>query len=514
MPSESRRTGRKSSPKRSVSISPPPPPDFSRRISDGGSKTISSTSQARALSIRRSSRVKQRLGSETYITCLIEDLRYALKQLGHVASDAQLEGWAVLVHEWLSADTRSFHSVHRVFQISEGCDPIQLLACFFRDSISCAADGKLSPKQQELVEGALQPQDPHRLKYDMQDDDKLHMVLDLFGLTPGQSVSRYNGLDVFLSALLATRLFGDVLPMAQLAQIATCMEGTIPFRPRVHGKTPFDRLHDRLTQVNDQYELGLSESDIVGTIQKATDLANRNLGNFASEDATIFLDHTWSLLPERSTALRRSFLYSVNDMLLATREMEVFLVDLETRRVFQSFRGVPEEEEMEIFYKFTKRNIRLGRKYIKAKLLSICVVAAFAVMTGGDAPMSFFCGDLPANQSTTTVRLGDSFPVKSEDELHQDCNLDVYRIMTTGRHQEQVFDTRNDPLAAFIYATLGDEGVAKALSKCSFPMRQNRAKDLLMFLPKEAVRLIGEDIGEFALSRTEAIQELLKDIEP
>ena len=563
----------------------------SLRVSDGASKRLSATAEAQSLSIRRgSSKVKHRGGLETYITCLIEDLRYSLTELNATGvTDRRLEDWAILIHGCLSVDTRSFHSVHHVFEISGGCDAIQLLAACFRDTISYSTDGQLTKKQEELVAGVVEhsargpkllsgmgmgsgghssssssssssPTSPSSSsaaavssQYCDEDDEMaLLVVMDVFGLTPGQMLGRYPGLDVFLSAVLTTRVFRKTLTLAQLVQIVTCMEATIAFRPPVNGETALERLYRRLQEVTDKFELDLSEDDIVKTIQRATDLSNRNLGNFASHDATVFLDHTWSLLPERSDALRRSFLYTVNDMLLATRDMERMMTDIEAGRIFQSFRGVPEEDEMDEFHQQTNQNLTKGRTYLRAKLLSICVLSGFAVVTGGDTPMSFFCGDLGGNnsnnnsQSTTPTiqeqqdtlsqppspplsrsssplqssqeqqrpnRLGASLPVFSLDEaIRNGCDMDVYQIMTGGRKREQVFDHRDDPLASFFYAQLGDEGVRKALAKCSFPMHKFAAKALLKHLPAEAVKMVGYEIGKIALTRTEGIHAFLETL--
>lgn len=480
-----------------------------RRISDGGSRLISDSVKAQSLAYRRSSsRDDSRHGLETYITCLIQDLRYCLKELGGQVTNAQLEEWAILIHECLSTESRIFHSIHHVFEISVGCDSIQMLGACFRDSISFVTDGELSPKQSKYVESIL-VDGSHLLSRGEKKDEHLDLVMDIFGLSDGQDVRSYDGLNVFMSAVLATRVLSGTISSTHLAQVVTCMEATIPFRPPVDGKTALDRLFERLKQATTKHSLELQEEDIEETIQKAADLANRHIGNFATDDVASFLDHTWCLLPERSAALRRSFLYTVNDFLLATRDMERFMVGLQIDRVFQTFRGVPEGEEMESFHTHTAYNLEKGRKYLRAKLLSVCVIGAFAVLTGGDAPMSFFCGDLPSPGQLQSDRLGDSFP---EATLDDDCDLDVYEIMTRGRNVEQVFDTRNDPLAAFVYAALGNRGVNDALALCSFPMTLETARKLLEFLPSNTVQLVGLEIGKIALSRADGFKAIVEEL--
>lgn len=477
-------------------------------ISDGGSICISNTERAQSFSSVRAGSHNE-AASETYVASLIDDLQTSLQALDAYPSLPQLEEWATLIHECLSKESRQFHSVHHVFEISSGCDPLQLLGAFFRDSINCVTDGDLTVRQQKYVGTVLK--EGYHLTNDT--DRLLEIMLCIFGLNSGQEVSQYAGLDVFLSSVLMGRVLEDSLSEMFLAQIAVCMEATVPFRrASSSGKAALDELYERLEMTNERFELGLSGEEMVESIQRAADLSNRNLGNFASEDAVFFLDHTWSLLPERSSALRRSYLYSVSDMCLACRDMEIFLTNLDTSVVFQSFQGVPNQEEMDFFQQRLGSNLAKGRKYMRAKLLSVATCAAIATLSGGDAPMSFFTGDLPT-RNYRSDRLGEDFPTFDYKELSaQAVDNDVYLILNRGRQLEQSFDTRNAPIAAYLYAGLGDDGVEEVLKVCEFPMTTSSSKKLLRQLPRENALLIINDIGKIALSRTEVLQELVKEL--
>lgn len=473
-------------------------------VSDGASICISNSERAQNFSIIRASSHHGSTVNETYIASLIDDLQTSLRALDSSPSLEVLERWATLIHECLSVDSRKFHSVHHVFEISSGCDPLQLLAAFFRDSINCVTDGALTARQEQYVSDIL---DRHECSITHVVNDRLvSLVMDIFGRHVGQSVRKDRGLDVFLSAILMARVLKDDLSETSLAQIAVCMEATIPFRERA-----LDNLYERLKAANDKYELKLTEQDLIDSIQRAADLSNRNLGNFASEDAVFFLDHTWSLLPEWSSALRRSYLYSVNDMCKACHKMEVFLTNLDATLVFQSFRGVPNEEEMFFFQQRLSVNLEKGRKYMRAKLVSVSACAAIATLSGGDGPMSFFAGDLPTHNYHSD-RLGETFPTFNFKELTKGCDNDVYLILNRGRQLEQSFDTRNAPMAAYLYAILGDSGMLEALQVCQFPMTIESSRALLKFLPQDSVELIAADIGKIALSRTAIIQDLMVEL--
>jgi hypothetical protein len=474
-------------------------------MSDGGSLVVSTTSQSQSFSERRAT--AEDSASQTYITSFIDDLKSSLQALGSDPDPRQLEDWATLIHECLSTESRKFHSVHHVFEISAGCDPLQLLAAFFRDTINCSADGGLTPRQAAYVEGILSRDKQYLAPTD---DSVVLLIMDIFGLKQEQCICDYEGINIYLSAILMAR----VLPLTehQIFKVAALLEATIPFRgPNEIGETALDILFQRVIAVNARRKLGSTEDEIVDLIQRAADLNNRTLGNFASEDAVYFLDHTWSLLPEHSKALRRSLLYTVNDMCQACDEMLRFLEGLDSSVVFQSFRGVPPDDETSFFEQRLSSNLEKGIKYIRAQLLSTAIVSAVATLTGGDAPMSFFAGDLPTHKYRS-VRLGENFPTFSYQKLYN-CDRDVYLILTRGRQLEQSFDTRNSPIAAFVYATLGDGGVARALHEChQFPLTPEESQQLLRRLPRSNVMMIALDIAAIAVSRAEAIEDMLGEL--
>jgi hypothetical protein len=482
--------------------------DGSRSI--GSSAIIYNSPSARKLS---SKRVKVK---DTYISSLISDLRSSLEQLGSpctstctcTASPRELEEWAIFIHECTSKESRGYHNIHRAFEISSGAGPIQLIAAFFRDTVNCLVDQGLSKKQRHLLEGVVN--DKFVLSTSLQVNGHPHLPLTaaIFGVTPGQDLSDGTGLDAFLSAVIVTHFLKDALTPAQLAQVVACLEATIPFR----GPESTEALYNRLSRANQVFSLGFSQEELTRSIQRAADLANRSHGNFSAKDATFFLDHTWSLLPEHNAALRESYLYTVHDFQVAVKAMYDFLMNLDPSRIFTSFRGVPNKAEMRDFVQSATLNLNLGRTYVRSELLSVSIVAAFAMLTGGDTPMSFFMGDLPSRNHSAD-RLADHFPTTISAERSPNCNLQVYNILKSGRHCETSFDTRNSPLAAFLYAQLGDVGMEEILQKCMFPMTDKTvARNLLSSLPQKALELIGRDIASIAVSRAERIGTILQEL--
>jgi hypothetical protein len=241
------------------------------------------------------------------------------------------------------------------------------------------------------------------------------MVVKLFGFEPLQDLEHHykwrHGVDVFLSSLVAVHFLQDSLTTRDLCELVACLEGTIQFRSpdEVTGKTATEDLFDRLVQVNLELELNMTEAAMELACQQAADLHNRLLGSFVSHDPQIFLDHTWSMLPEENTTLRRTYLYSLNDFYSAVMDMRNFMDSLEHMVLCSSFRGIPPTWEMEEFQRFFVRNHRLGITYLRCKLLGLGIVVAFATLTGGaNVPKSLFFGDLQPKRSTMTTATDES----------------------------------------------------------------------------------------------------------
>jgi hypothetical protein len=337
------------------------------------------------------------------------------------------------------------------------------------------------------------------------DDELLLMVESIFGVVPGQEMSPMKGLNEFLSAVSAVRVLSTVLDKRHLAEIACCIEATIPFRPAKDGITAMDDLFERMIRTNQQFHLGLANTEIVVAVQRAALLSNRDVGNFGSEDRIWFLDNTWSLLPETNESLRHENLYTVNEFQLAVFKMYGFFSFLNPANIFTSYLGVPSEDVLERLTAQARRNLEIGKLYVGAKLLSSSVLAAFAELTGGDAPMSLFTGDRPSRHRVSR-RLEDYLPTPTSLEGR---DMDVYNILAHGRNNETSFDIRQSPLAAYLYACLGDEVITILKEHTMHPMTKERAKALLKCIPNDAVCLLGENMAKVAVSRADLIRQVV-----
>ena len=425
----------------------------------------------------------------------------ALRGLGVEATPHLLERWGVLVHESMSGRGRRYHTVEHVFDISEGAGPIETLAILFHDTVYCQADGGMRELHYELLGTAVDHDDESWTLKALDPSDPLRtLTLRVFGFEPGQKLSPFGGLNELLSALLACRALGDVLPLDVLVRIVACIEATIPFRPKRDGVEALERLYERLLVLDGDLDLGMGEAEVALAVGRAAIVGNRDVGNFASEDPTVFLDNTWKLLPETNESLRGRRLYTVTEYRLAIEKMIGFFTHLDPVVVFQGFRDTPAKAEMQRLDAAATRNVELGLRYMEAKLLAALVLEGIAMRTGGDAPIALFMGDLPDEQQT--ARLEDYLPAAESSAA--DVNTVILKLLAEGRTRASDFDLKTSPLAAFLYANLGQSATHAALDVAS----ERGLEGLLDELPRDTLKTIANAAAEIATTRDERLRGL------
>lgn len=449
---------------------------------------------------------------QTYITSLVEDMKWAFQELGYNISYKTLESWAVFVHEMLTRESHYFHGVAHVFHISAGASPIQLIASVFRDAILYYIDGETNQKSKGKLEGVLLE---NTFILNSLSDPRELLIAKIFGFDVGEDLSAYEGrrrgLDLFLSCIVAHRLMRNNISAKHTAQMAACLEATIPFRKAKTpgGPTPLDILHCRLIKCNSEFNLGISDEEMVETVQLAVDLRNRTVGNMLTDDLAEFLDNSWRLLPEHNEALRKSNLYTLGDYYSAVFSMSHMVQEVEPESVFATFKGIPTPEETSAFCQVKlAQKLHIALLYIRCRLASAAVVISFAVLTGGDAPKCLFFGDLPQT-NRHSVRLGENFHLPPPQGSDEAFNREVYDLLRGQRMSESGFDTRNEPMAAYLYRELKDSGLVKIVDTCAVPMTTEKAFFILRSLPLKIVTVIGREVGRVAVSRRKGIERVL-----
>lgn len=434
----------------------------------------------------------------TTLQRLVGMFRKAMNGLGLNPSDADLESWAVTIHSSMSGRGRSYHTVEHVFTVNGGTDAIGSLAILFHDTVYCEVDGGL-PRGLESQLGDLLEVDGDHVElrsFDPAAHPLRALVARIFGFQPGEAVTHQRGLNELASALLAVRSLESQLTPAQLAEVVTCIEATIPFRPQDCE----EQLAARLAEADREHSLGLGEEGVTRAVRRAVNVANRDVGNFAYEDPAAFLSHTWEIIPESNPTLRMPA-YTLSEYRSAMARMEGFLVQLDAHRVFREFRGSPEQDELSGLRERASTNLARGSRYLRQKVLAARLLESLATLTGGDAPVSLFMGDLPFEAESHRLEelLPEVVPVADDaDDI-------VLRLLREGRTKESGFDLRHSPLASYLYAHLGDEASDRALA----------AEDgwpLLRAIDPARVAEIARASAQIASTRAQALNEIADEL--
>jgi len=456
---------------------------------------------------------------------LIVKAKSVHQNLGTPLTERELEKYAFLIYDSMEAPTRTFHSMEHLHELFQGCDdPIQCAAISFHDIIYYHVDGGLSDTQQEYLHDVIAENDGRIGITEEKLDTYIEMVMDIFGYKYGQVLNPFNGMNEFLSTCIYVRFSMSTVPedrrgitvISTWAKVAACIEATIPFRKADEkGRVPMEALFDRLEKVNKNYQLGWEEGEIVETVQRAADLGNRDLKNFSSNNLAEFLCNTWKLIPESNVALR-SRAYYLNDLAIAMQKMTIFLETLDPETLYQSFRDAETEMINKSKTAQAKIIIHAGLTYMRCKLVAISMLSAVAMLTGGDAPISLFVGDLPPRHPERKMppsrHLEDFFDYKHKPSPEIEVDQVVLKLLIDGRETKSMFDIKYSPIAAFLYSHIGNTGLKDSLKYSVNPMNHDNSILLLQSLPLEPVMEILTACSNLVVTRRARIADIVKNL--
>jgi hypothetical protein len=386
---------------------------------------------------------------------IVSVLWKALHDLGVNPETSDVERWGFSIHGALSAPGREYHNHDHVMSLTHNCEPLEVLAALYHDAVYIQVDKQFPKSMADELATVLEPATTGwRVLAAAGDNEVTADVLAVFGRKAGDLVSTSHALNELASALVASIQLGSALDRNQRLAIAACIEQTIPFRA-----DPVPELHARLAA------LGLQGDELDQTVMRALRVGNRDVENFADNDAARFLDNTWKLLPESNPALHFPHVYTVHDYRMALQKMEGFLTTLPADRVFHAWGTEPSAGVHARRVARATGNLELAVRYLRAKLYSIALVEAIAENTGGDVPLDFFMGN--AKDTTQSSRDGSKRIEQFLPHLGSVKSLDppLHRLLQEGRASESSFDTRPSPVGAFLHSTIGEATMMAGVDK-------------------------------------------------
>ena len=370
----------------------------------------------------------------------------------------RLESLAIMVHKAMTVQARYFHTPEHIFSLSDASNPIQALAALYHDIVYYQVDEGFIPEIQALIAPYVREEDGQLFltAHVEAADAAFARTLEVFALEPGQRLNPLGGQNEFLSALTMNTSLEGIVNALDLLKATACIETTIPFRGiNAQGESPADVLEHRLSAINARHHYGMSAQEIVQTVEMAVALSNRDVASFAEEDTALFLDGTWLLLPETNPSLRLKGIYTIRNYRQALQNMAGFLNFLNPDLIFNRYHNTPSLEAYKEMVRLAHQNVHTAREYLNIKLLTAAILEALAMLTGGDAPMALFMGDIDTS-ATDYARMEDFLPLPSPVCIKDD-DSPIFRLLALGRASASSFDMSNSPLALFIYRHLGME---------------------------------------------------------
>jgi hypothetical protein len=395
---------------------------------------------------------------ENYPRC-IEQLNWALGQLGGKVDEGQVAHISELIMQTMTGTWRTFHTPEHIFDVGRSGDGVEVLSALFHDAIHIQADNGVSVNVGLLVAPFIR--ESHKtLKIlsaqQLPTDPVFEMICGVFGFVPEQTLSSSNGQNEFLSAVVAGKCLEGALSLETITQIVACIEATIPFRSlSVAGQMPSEQLRTRLVTANIRFGFGWSQEQLDAVVKRAVRLANRDVENFAHPSAAEFLNNTWNLMPETNHDLLGAYAYTVSGYRKSLQKMERFMSGLTAPAVFRMFQDEPETAVFDVILARTQKNLEVARLYLGSKLLSIAIIEAVSLRLGTEVPLATMMGELPQHGSLD-AQLESFLPhVSMVIQPSNKLEWEVLDLLEKGRTQESDYDVKHSPVATYVIKSIG-----------------------------------------------------------
>jgi len=438
--------------------------------------------------------------NESKIEQLIQTLRNAFKSVEIKSTEEEIEHIALVVFDSMSHPGRNFHNVFHIFDVAKGLQGLSVIAAVFHDVVYFQVDQGFKNSIKPYVNDVVIE---HGSEFELKEisDPKIQLIADIFGYKSGVKLNPLNGLNEFLSSVVALRLLNGLLSLEQLVEVFSLIESTIPFR-----KDSIINLKLRLEQ------LKIDTINVNQICKNAVDFSNNDVFNFSEKDASSFLKNTWNLISETNYSLRRDVdNYTVTDYRTALYKTYTFFNFLDPENVFSRFENYPSSEKWGKLFEAANSNILIGRKYLQIQLISISLIESIALLTGGNVPMSVLMGDI-RRRDQKIKRMEDFLDLNSKADTIS-FDKDVMNIFLEGRSQESSFDMKGSPLSAFVYFTLSDKSSEEIFPKTlDFFNGRIQPKIYLKLFPKKMLVEIINACSNISSSRKDRLSALASEL--
>ena len=453
------------------------------------------------------------------IYTVIEVFEHTLHELGADVPPGDVQRLAELIYQAMMAEGRYYHCIEHALALCDPEFPIQTLAALFHDVVYFRIDDGFSDEVWMALQAYLSPSTRGNQSYQIigsipVSDRNFHWVMEVFGWPADQDVPLNTGTNEFLSSLIMVNSLSGILCETTLLKIIAYIEATIPFRGTdENGLGPFEHLGLRIKAVCENFDVPMTWEEITETVHGAVRFANRDVENFAGYDVAGFLETTWKLLPETYPALRKGSEYTFNQYRLALQGMLKFLQSIQPEHVYHSFQGVPDQQELNSKLQRTRRNLELSRRYIELKVLTLAILEALAVFSGGDSPVALFLGDI-SSENHAEPELASYLPKVERTNHGNEADSLFYQLLLSGRKGLVDFsDLKTSPLALVIYQRSEPHTIAHYLETAyQWFDNQLQPREFLQSLEPMLLSIITQACEKMAPSRAETLKVFSMEI--
>jgi hypothetical protein len=423
----------------------------------------------------------------------------------------EVEQMAMVIHSSMESPRRRYHSSDHALHMCEDMNPRQVLAAVFHDLVYYQLDNGFPPKVAHLLTPLIgRHGNDLVLRRTASEDHTMRLCMEIFNFKPGQVLPLFRGMNEFLSAAVAVRMLHPFLSLTDLIAVVACIEATVPFRaPEADGRDSARVLADRVRKLGSRY-LDLKdgaelENFVRRVMHDAIGIANRDVDGFAEPNPGRFVSGTWLLIEESNAPLAAVGVYTLQDYRGALARMHDFLSVLPAERVFHHYADVPSAAQYQQLTKAATANLRFTVSFLRLKMLSITVIEALALATGGNCPVSMFLGDIRAN-GERPERVEDHLPAGPDTG---DLDAQLLQVLEKGRPGDASNDLAVSPLTAFMYRYLGPSATMSAIENGQRMVRgEMRPLEFLQSLQPAMVCAVIDACAHIALSRKERLMEI------
>lgn len=444
----------------------------------------------------------KRSPSITELARLLENALEEVRGMPHGEEETSLiEERTFLIYGAMTGSSRHYHDLSHIFQVSRHLPALGRIAAIYHDIIYVHVDGGFPPNVSERIGDVIDCREGG-IFLTTCCDAAVAEVAGLFGLTAGQELQACDGLNEFLSAVLAVRELQPFLGVKDLWAVAACIKATIPFRPIRNGMTPTELLGNRLAALA-RGDVSLDAEEIDAMQHLSVLMANADVQSFSKPELSQFIENTWQLLPETNADFHQGGSFFVGSYRAALQRMRNFLAGLDVNVIFRRHRGIPDDATYQTMLQCSRENLRCALQYLDAHVCALCVLEGLAHVTGGDGPIAYFTGIGDSEKSPMLEFL--KHPV---DRVPSGVEEKVLHALKGKHTHGNRFDHGLSPLAAYIYESLGYAQITDLLRyvENADPIDW---RNFLDRVPRVLLREVAAAVAKIAIVRKERFEEFI-----